>query len=282
MPYAHSPGYTRLERETIGDVWHLEQQGNLLAVAVCRAAVEPRPEEKRAAVAGFTPASRLRLLKLLARIDWAAVGNCCFVTMTYPDECIEEDYRLRTQHRGQFVRDLLEYIGTPVSILWRVEWKTRLSGVHEGLLAPHMHLCVFTRRWLPKATLRKWWGRIIGHKEPLVWVRFRKGLRAAQYAAKYAAKEEQMGGLANSAYLNEARPGRRWGVLRRKALPTCPQRYLAGLSASEEQACQALAYQHLGKPHRGGFVLLTDDAANLFDRITGITQPPLALGDAAE
>ncbi len=93
MPVMNTPGHSAQQIAALGDVWHLEQQGDLLAVAVKRAIVPEMPKERRTECQGFTEPARKRMLKLLARIDWEAVGNCVFILLTYPDECIEETYR---------------------------------------------------------------------------------------------------------------------------------------------------------------------------------------------
>jgi len=88
---------------------------------------------------------------------------------------------------------------------------------------------------------------------------------AAQYAAKYAAKDS-LGGLDNDAYLNTT-CGRSWGVLRRLLVPWRPNRYLVSIPPEAVVMAQDFAAEITGKRYPGGFVLLHCEAERLFTKL---------------
>jgi len=247
--------------------WALEQQGDLFAVAHKSSQPEDQIGDKRGTVKGFSRASRLRMLKTIARIDWRKNRKALFVTLTYPDDYWSKDFGKRTQQRSQFVRDLENHVGRKLGILWRVEWKPRLSGPRLDTLAPHQHFVIFGAPWIQMEWFNARWRGILGydgHVQTDVEV-LRGAEAAAQYAAKYAAKDS-LGGLDNDAYLNTT-CGRSWGVLRRLLVPWRPNRYLVSIPPEAVVMAQDFAAEITGKRYPGGFVLLHCEAERLFTKL---------------
>jgi len=117
----------------------------------------------RGDVWGFSAASRGRLMRLLARVDWGALlpsGSCRFrrsqrahfVTLTYP-ESYPGDWQVWKAHLKAFLMRLQRRFPDLRGVLWKLEFQER------G--APHFHLLtvfdgsrdvVSFRRWV----LRSW------------------------------------------------------------------------------------------------------------------------------
>lgn len=247
--------------------WAVEQQGDLLAVAHRCTQAESATPEKRGRIGGFSRAARLRMLKCIARIDWRVHRKALFISLTYPDSCWSRDFAKRTQHRNQFIRDLENHVGEKLGILWRVEWKPRLSGPKLDTLAPHIHLVVFGAPWVEMDWFNTRWRTMLGFDDHVqVDIELLKGEKAAaQYAAKYATKDV-LGGLDNDAYLNTT-CGRSWGLHRRDLIPWKPQREVLCCPEEAVLTLQDFAAELTGKRFPGGFVLLSDQAERLFVRV---------------
>ena len=133
-------------------VW---ENGRLLQVR------SPEPQAGRAGVRGgvegFSPASRRRLLYLLASIDRSKVAVPIFVTLTYPGEEWERFGGRKEEvkrHLDTF-HHWLSYHYPAAVVIWRLEFQKR------G--APHFHLLVFGVEfidclWWPTSGTR-WWAR---------------------------------------------------------------------------------------------------------------------------
>jgi hypothetical protein len=113
-------------------------------------------ERRRGLCKGFSFGSRRRLLNRLNCVSVAAVMPS-FLTMTLPDESYCEDL-------GEFAKRAKSWLDTWVKRLvrvcpgasgfWRIEWKDRKSGKHEGAQFPHFHLLVWG---LPQRKLGEKW-----------------------------------------------------------------------------------------------------------------------------
>jgi len=97
----------------------------------------------RGEIVEFTPASRRRMLELVARVEEAAVPLA--FTLTYPDNfpLYREDYK---GHLEAFC-DRMQRRWPGVAIIWKLEFKERQSGTNKGKIAPHYHLLVFGVPW---------------------------------------------------------------------------------------------------------------------------------------
>jgi hypothetical protein len=203
--------------------WTASLQGALLVV---RKHVSYRvvvPENGRGRVVGFSDASRLRCLKEIARINWRGGGRWSLITLTYPDEQADRDYRERTKDRYLFQRYMEKHLGKKVGMLWRTEFAKRLSGKHRGKLVCHHHMVIPYMPFVPHQLVRQWWRNIVHKKGSLSTdIREVAGEQAAFYAMKYAAKRERLSSLDYAAYLNRL-VGRPWGLTRKSLLPYCPR-----------------------------------------------------------
>lgn len=245
------------------------QQGNLLEVKVKLSHSESPAPELRGQVKGFSPPARLRLLKAIARIDWAGLGRSSFLTLTYPDKFLGITYKVRTQHRTAVMRAFEGYVGGPVHCLWRIEFKPRLSGKNKGRIGAHQHLLLLNVPYIPKPFIMKTWRRAIGHKG-YVHVHIEEaasGEKAAMYAAKYAAKPPQEGPLVNASYLNMG--GRAYGFHRKSGIPMARKRELSTLDEGQLAVAMNVAAEELGNYRVGSFCLLGEKAEKAFWRIVG-------------
>lgn len=181
----------------------------------------PVTENRRGVCKGFTRAARLRMLKMIATVDWSRAANSIFITLTYPDCRCQTTYKQRSVHRYLFMRKLEKHLDKQVSGLWRVEWEERKSGDNVGMLAPHFHLLLFDVPFVDWRKIRKWWGEIIDYKGYVkTWVKRCTGARGAgYYVAKYVGKTQDLSSLVNTAYLNN--PGRSYGYHRLRHIPRC-------------------------------------------------------------
>jgi len=164
--------------------------GDLVEITYVKPEREKRRSKKRGNIVGFTRASRMRMLRTLATIDWRRCGRCLFVTLTYPDSCF--DGRPESSHRERylFLRAVENYLGKEIACLWRVEWKRRLTGVSKGSFAPHVHLLVFGCSFIPWMVVRRLWSNVLHVDGPIATdVRRVEGNeRTARYVSKYVGK----------------------------------------------------------------------------------------------
>jgi hypothetical protein len=163
---------------------------------------------KRGEIQGFSSASRRRLMALMAQVDRTQLTRKpLFITLTYPRD-YPASARVYKAHLKEFLRRFnRRYPHTP--IIWRLEYQER------G--APHYHLMVFTRWFIPWRWVAGQWYEATGAREYLTLIsgtetRAIRSWRGVQfYAAKYMSKSK--------ALPSGERPGRLWGVACRKDLP---------------------------------------------------------------
>lgn len=258
------PEYLRSDRLPIhwlgedGDTCLITVQGQLLVWKQ----LNPHPHtpecKTRGQVRTFSKASRLRLLKLFATIDWTRAEPALFITLTYPDDVRITTNKELNVHRYVFIRYIEKLLGKDISVIWRIEWQDRQTGKYVGELYPHFHLMVFNVKYIHHATVNKLWRKTIGYKE---YTRTEtKGMKcpaqAGFYVAKYVGKETDCS-LVNAAYLNTVPPGRQWGLLRPQLLPRCKEQSIR-VEASHMQGIREMceiAYPAI-KGYDGSFTLL--------------------------
>jgi hypothetical protein len=257
--------------------WHVEIQGRVVRFFRSGAVMPKRTVFDRKVVGPWSIQSRMRLLRLLNRIDYPRLGKSVFVTLTYPDSCQPKRYAERTRHRAKFLRWMEESLGREISVLWRVEWEERKSGAYTGKLRPHFHLMVFGVARLDWCDVRECWRDCIGAgKGPLkTWVRsIYNEDGACRYLSKYVAKYRSLDIVT---YLhNEWEFGRHWGVTRPSLVPMCPVVLARQLSASEIRNVKAFARARnpwYGQNGEIGFTLLGDGHAKRFAKWLGDDKP---------
>ena len=195
-------------------------QGRLLKVQAIGLDLDMPSGRGRGDVTVFTQQSRLRLLRMLARISPPAVDGyrtrVTFITLTA---------RL-FYHPREFKRLMQAFfkrLGRKVprlAIVWRLEYQKR------G--APHAHLIVYNCPFIDKKWIQEKWGEIIVQDRPFTRIEAIRSYRhLMSYASKYAAKVED-GGFNTVTYLAEGHnvqahegesPGRVWGYYNRVCLP---------------------------------------------------------------
>jgi len=104
-----------------------------------------RHDSKRGVCRGFTFGSRRRMLD---RLNQVSVGADLpdFVTLTLPDDCFDDSVsrfaKTAKLHLSVLLKRLHRVCPSATGF-WRIEWKARKSGLHEGKLFPHFHLLVW-------------------------------------------------------------------------------------------------------------------------------------------
>jgi len=111
----------------------------------------------RGEIVEFTPASRRRMLELLAKVEQAAVPLA--FTLTYPDNfpLYREDYK---GHLEAFC-DRMQRRWPGAAIIWKLEFKERQSGKNKGKIAPHYQLLVFGVPWRFRFPSGAWAANIV-------------------------------------------------------------------------------------------------------------------------
>lgn len=216
-------------------------RGNLLSYKTGLAYSPPPAGSKRDEITRFTKASRLRMLKFVATIDYTSVRASSFLTLSYPPECECRTFAARTRDRFLIMRKIEDYHDDQISGLWRTEWKVRLSGPTKGNIAPHVHLLLFKVKYIPRGLLVAWWKAVIHSTiDPVVDIRRAVGKRgAAAYISKYCGKVESTC-LVNASYLHN-RTGRHWGYLRRHHIPRWPEEEIESPTEAQTEFVYRLA-----------------------------------------
>jgi hypothetical protein len=210
--------------------WTVTLQGQLLTVTEGYNYRKSKPPQRSGIHTPFSASSRLRLLKSIATIDWENVGPCLLITLTYPDPLVIRSYQKRSTDRYLFHRYMEKSLGRRIPVLWRTEWKDRLTGEHAGALCPHIHLVAFDVAYVPWQDIRQWWRSVLGWQGYLSTdVRRADAQGAARYTAKYAAKAPSYS-LDYVSYLNKLSFGRPWGYFRPAEVPRAEKTVITGLS----------------------------------------------------
>jgi len=168
-----------------------------------------RVRAKRSAVKEFSGASRLRLMRLFAKIDTRTFGTPSFVTLTFHD-----NWRKDYSDLKEILNKTLQYIrdsGLDIYYIWRLELQKR------G--APHFHFILFFPSELSDSAVesflsgfRLYWHRLVEpNSAPHLLYGFRvesltTTKKAFAYVSKYCAKSD--------VETKFALPGRRWGASR--------------------------------------------------------------------
>lgn len=222
----------------------VEVQGQCVCVAFRKGPGVAKPA-LRGLVFGFSPASRLRLLKLVNRLSWERAGRCTFLTLTWHDSVGRPEPKRLTQARSDFHRRLEKECDIQTSGLWRVEWELRERGRFRGQYMPHVHVILFGVPWLCRQKLRDHWTRAIGSsKESRVHLEEIQNLRKCMYyVSKYIAKLSGLSCLVIPSYLNIHLAGRKWGVYRKHLLPLGDKDYFRTMPGELIEEIRRIARQ---------------------------------------
>lgn len=102
-------------------------------------------ESRRGVCKGFSFGSRRRMLDRLNQVSVAA-EHPDFVTLTLPDDSFQDsvsDFAKTAKLHLDVLLKRLHRACPAACGFWRIEWKARKSGLHEGKLFPHFHLLVW-------------------------------------------------------------------------------------------------------------------------------------------
>lgn len=104
-----------------------------------------RDHGKRGKCRGFSFGSRRRMLDRINTVSCAA-ETPVMVTLTLPDESFDDSVPSFAKKSKAWLDAWLKRLRRvcPSACgFWRIEWKGRKSGLHEGKLFPHFHLLVW-------------------------------------------------------------------------------------------------------------------------------------------
>lgn len=251
-------------------------QGRLLTVRSVGLDIEMPRGKRRGSVEGFSKASRLRLLKLLATLEAPRSSGyrfkVSFLTLT-TREIFHP--RIAKSYLVRFFKRLARKFPT-MAIVWRMEYQKR------G--APHFHLILYNAPFVDKSWLQQIWGEIIGQAKPFTRVeRIKSYKHLMSYASKYAAKVEDVGfncvakttGAEKIPEEQRGSAGRVWGVYNRNWLPLAEKREESiPLDASWwmiRRYCQKF-WPWLSQDEETGFTVFCDDPYHALDHICSMSK----------
>ncbi len=200
-------------------------------------------DHKRGSVKGFSAAARKRMLEFVHSLDWAMIPVGLFISLTYPDEVGFPGHKIRKQQRYVFFRSMENHLHREVGALWRIEWKTRLTGSRRGCVLPHFHMIVPNVSFISMHRIRDWWRQAIGHVGPHLCTdvkRLNDKRHHHVYIAKYCAKapDPSLDSLTKGNI-----DGRHWGLHRPALIPRHETTVYAGLSPAQIDTLQCIAYE---------------------------------------
>jgi hypothetical protein len=204
---------------------------------------KPRP---RGMVAGFTRASRMRLLcKMNTVAAQEAPARPKFITLTYPREILPS-WKWAKYQLDQFLHRLFRKFGK-LAVLWRME--------HQEDGSIHYHMVVWYTPYIPWWWIANAWDTLIGNQvapseSASTEIRaLRSWRQTSYYVSKYIAKDTDLSNM-------DIFHGRHWGCRNWRLLPV--HRVLMALTESEGYAmrrwvrrlriARGVATRHLGKP----------------------------------
>jgi hypothetical protein len=261
------------ERKLASFVNEITFQGTMLKWRMLEGQTKLPLMKGRGKVNEFSKASRLRLLKYIATVDWEKLGRGLFLTLTYPNEILRCSAKQLNLDRYLIHRSMEMYEGRHLPAIWRIEWKPRLSGDKINYLYPHWHMLIFGTDHIPIDQLCNWWQNHIGSREkPVIWiVQSGSNDHAAKYVAKYASKLSPS--LDNAAYLNSVAGGRQWGILRKKDIPLCEEIRIRLRCCREVSALRSMlveGIEGIKRENNTGFTVFGEKAKMVAEYLFGI------------
>lgn len=212
---------------------YVEKHGEKLYVHLPNHELKHVHQHTRNVVCGFSPSSRRNLLRWSATVNWQENPNPLFVTVTMPEDVICESPEQLKAWRDELIRAMEIYLCEHLPIVWRVEWEPRLTGRYKGKFRLHVHLCVFTAKFLRWQWLTGKWASITGTKGK-VRTEVRRARRAkapGRYLAKYCAKPMSVESL--SLVIDTYCGTRVWGIRRKDWIETHPHFRLERITDSQ-------------------------------------------------
>lgn len=200
----------------------LEAQGRLLRVtATLDDEDRPRGGGLRGGVTEFTAQSRLRLFRMLARLQTPESkgyrSRVSFLTLTTKEILHPKVFKVLL---FRFLR-VLKRRSPMTAVVWRLEYQKR------G--APHVHCILYDVGYLKKEWIQQEWGKIVGEALPFTRIELVRAYRQLMsYAAKYVGKLLGDCGFNSVTYSDRSEgltqiqletAGRVWGVFNRDCLP---------------------------------------------------------------
>lgn len=207
----------------------LELYAGMAKVRVFQPGMTPRQTShagaRRGKITTFSRKSRKRMIdKMAQKRNYV---RPLFGTATYPDEVYFDqnftDADVKSDLRA-FEKRLLRRF-PEANLMWRIEYKPRLSGDHVGKMAPHFHLIIdgiLDDAGELRALFRQWWQEIITRNSVIdLKKRLRFDLQVAKsrrhcgyYVSKYTAKvsEDEPELLEDCNTCQGVDRGRNWGT----------------------------------------------------------------------
>lgn len=248
--------------------WNI--QGGVMKVKVNGYANNPTGHGSRTEIKGFTKKSRLRLIELLARMDYEEGSELPkFMTLTTLTL-----YHPRTMKKflKEFLRRMRRAWPTAAAV-WRMDFQKR------G--AVHFHFIWLGLPYLPIEDLRSIWASIVDEERPQVdigVIRTKRGVMfyASAYVAKVNNHAPDLTLFNYVPYWNtddgkdDGFVGRFWGVHNKVNLPLAElnkgsESYGAWLKYLKRLAAQK--YEGIDSDEIGGFTLFIDDAAEWVETV---------------
>jgi len=275
MPLTHDERekFKHSNRKRAFAVW----TGELLEITYSPGIQLNRRHGKRQMIKGFTKGARLRMLRMIASINWGNVRSGVFITLTYPDSHAVRTLRERATDKYLFLRYMEKYLGKKIGVIWRLEWEVRKSGSRKGELIAHWHLIVFGVRYIPKEVVRSFWRCVLRADGPVVtWIDgIASGKKLARYVGKYCSKLPEASVLDDTTYLNTL--GRHWGINRRELVPWFPRFLIPFLTEHDVNLAENLAcmtFKFFTRGAQQGFQIFGANALKvgeiLFERMLDI------------
>lgn len=242
----------------------------LLEITYVAAKPRKRLSKRRGTVGVFSRQSRLRVMRVCSSIAWERGMPGVFVTLTYPDDRVVTSGPVRTAERDSFFAMLERYLRRHVPILWRTEWKARLTGRYTGHAAPHVHLIILSCSFINCSMVNRMWCGVLG-ADGYVRTDIRKIYtpdHVGRYVAKYTAKLPDDLSLVNTSKISVE--GRHWGIHRRPLIPWGERNVFVNVPKSlialaENGACTV--FPHFTRGAKQGFSLFGKIAEKIGEEI---------------
>lgn len=216
-PPASPPLFSTQYHTSQNQAISLSRKGRLLRLATRG---EPRPkakEWKRGRVTGFSARSRARIFQKMATVERSAYRGALFLTLTYP-RVFPHDPKVWKAHLDVFGKEVRKKYPR-CSMIWKLEPQPRRK-------APHFHLLIFGVQFIPHDWFKATWYLTVDSGS---WYHLEHGAfvvaienpeMGMRYVGKYIAKQVWDVDTETGEVTDWEYPGRWWGVIGRKHLPT--------------------------------------------------------------